>query len=408
MSVSVAESLAAAQSAAPPRTARPWWFELGSVLPRSIGFAARASRVTDTDAVPALSPNPLAWATIAIDELMVSGAFLLSRNSAVAATDLHLAEAEAAAERLDAAGVLADPMLWHPAPAPASKLRVSKRTAVMGGFGQVSWESTYEAPIRLAGADRWESVDSNRRAHAFFLRHHDKPRPWLLILHGHRMGEPRDIRLLGGAQLYRELGVNVAQLVLPMHGPRGRDGAIMFPGVDPIANLLGMAQAVSDARALIGWIRTQTDQPIGVHGVSLGGHVSALLASLTDQVAAVVPGVPLVDVASMLGETMRSRWGDEAVEEAHILDPAPRALSAVVSPLSFEPQVPHDRRFIYAAVGDRLVTADQALRLWRHWDRPKMLWLQGGHILNNTRSSRRFLVESMIESGVTGDPERPR
>jgi predicted esterase YcpF (UPF0227 family) len=193
-----------------------------------------------------------------------------------------------------------------------------------------------------------------------------------------------------------------------MHGPRGRDGAIMFPGVDPIANLHGMAQAVSDARALIGWIRTQSDQPIGVHGVSLGGHVSALLAALSDDVAAVVPGVPLVDVASMLGETMRSRWGDEAVAEAHILDPAQRALSSIVSPLSFAPKVPHDRRFIYAAVGDRLVTADQALQLWRHWDRPSILWLQGGHILNNQRASRRYLVDSLVASGVVGEPERER
>lgn len=386
---------------------RPWWVELGSVLPRTIAFAARAGRPASPDSTPALSANPLSWATVAIDELAVSAAYLLSRRTAERMTDARLAEAETAVEQLADAGVIADPMRWHPAPPPISEVRLTRRSAVLGGFGQVSFASGYEPPVEVAGAQRWNAVTSNQRAHAFFLRHPDRPRPWLLILHGHRMGEPRDIRLLGGAQLFEELGVNVAQLVLPMHGPRGRDGAVGFPGVDPIANLMGMAQAVSDARTLLGWIREQSDQPIGVYGVSLGGQVAALLASMTDELSAVVPGVPLVDVASMLGESLRTRWGEESVANSHVLDAAPRAISRIVSPLTFAPRVPRDRRFIYAAVGDRLVTADQAARLWLHWERPSILWLQGGHLLNNMRASRRFVVTSLAGAGVVGTAERP-
>ena len=47
-------------------------------------------------------------------------------------------------------------------------------------------------------------------------------------------------------------------------------------------------------------------------------------------------------------------------------------------------------------------TPQQALALWRHWDEPTILWLQGGHILNNMSASRRFVVEAMATSGVTG------
>jgi dienelactone hydrolase len=140
-----------------------------------------------------------------------------------------------------------------------------------------------------------------------------------------------------------------------------------------------------------------------VAGVSLGGHVAALVASLTDGLAAVVAGVPTCDVATMLAATMRSRWGVQAVTDSHVFDDAPRALSRIVSPLAFAPKVRHDRRFIYAAVGDRLVTAGQAVDLWEHWERPEICWLQGAHILNNVGAGRRFVAASLATAGVTGN-----
>jgi hypothetical protein len=60
-----------------------------------------------------------------------------------------------------------------------------------------------------------------------------------------------------------------------------------------------------------------------------------------------------------------------------------------------------ERRFIYAAVGDRLVTARQAEALARHWDDPTTMWLQGAHILNNVRASRRFVTRAFAASGVS-------
>jgi hypothetical protein len=338
----------------------------------------------------------LSWATVAIDEVAISTAYLMSRRSAEALTDVRVAEAVSALAALDAAGIIADPLRWHPAPPPIAATRLTTRH----GFEQLSFASGYQPPVDVPGSDRWYDVDVNGRAHVFLLRHGDRPRPWLIVLHGHRMGEPRDLRLLGTGRLHRDLGIDVAHLVLPMHGPRGRGGAPSFPGVDPIANLLGMAQSVSDARSLLAWIQEQTPHPVATFGVSLGGHVASMFASLSDGLAAVIAGVPTSDVATMLGATMRSRWGEAALADSHVLDDAPRALSRVVSPLTFAPRVDIDRRFIYAAVGDRLVTADQAVALWRHWDRPTIHWLQGAHILNNAGASRRFVATSLVSAGV--------
>lgn len=380
---------------------RPWWFELGSVVPRSLRFAAHATGSQPPDGVPSLSPSPLTLATVTVDELAMSTAYLFARRGAAAITQSAVDDAVEAARQLFEAGAVDDPLLVHPAPSAPTEVRLTRRTRGGIDFEHLSFASGYVPAVDMPGVETWRAGVGNDTAHAYLVRHGDRPRPWLLVLHGHRMGEPRDLRLLGSVRLGRQLGIDVAHLVLPRHGPRGRGGGHPFPGVDPIANLLGMAQSASDARSLLTWLRAESDRPIGVFGVSLGGHVAALLASLDDRLSCVVAGVPTSDVATMLADTMRGHWGEAHVTASHVLDDAPATLSRLVSPLTFTPMVARENRYLYAAVGDRLVTPQQALALWRHWERPKILWLQGGHILNNVRASRRFVVRALSASGVT-------
>jgi hypothetical protein len=391
--------------AQPADTRPPWWRELGRVLPRTMTYAAGATRRDAATGLPPLSGNPLSIATVAIDELAMSTAYLLSRRAAAGVSAAAPAEADAAVALLDRAGVVADPRLAHPPPPLPTAVRLTRRQRPGLDFEHVSFVSHYAPPVALPGADDWGGEAANRSAHAYLLRRDRAPRPWVLVLHGHRMGEPRDLRLLGSRRLQRDLDVNVAHLVLPMHGPRGRGGHRSFPGVDPVANFLGVAQAVWDARSLLAWLRTHDAGPIGVHGVSLGGHVAAMLAGLDADLAAVVTGVPTSDIATMLADTMRVRWGQEAVDESHVQDPSFRTLSRLVSPLAFPAAVDRDRLAMFAAVGDRLITPEQALALWEHWRRPPILWLQGAHILNNLGASRRFVVDALSRCGVTGRRE---
>ena len=379
---------------------RPWWLELGGVLPRSVKYAANAVRPQPIDTVPALSPNPLTFATVALDEFAMSAAYLVIRRGLTGNTEFGIDVAEEAVARLEGAGAVADPRLVHPCPPTPTDLRLTRRRRGGIAFEHLSFTSAYCPPVDLPGWEGWCRPERNRTVHAYLVRHGDRPRPWLLVLHGHRMGEPRDLRMLGALRLAQSLGVDVAHLVLPHHGPRGRGGHDTFPGVDPVANLYGMAQSVSDARALLAWMRDQSAGPVGVYGISLGGHVSALLASLDDGLSCVVAGVPVCDLATMLSDTIRGHWGPDLVAANHILDPAPVTLSRLVSPLGFEPALPRENRFLYAAVGDRLVTPQQALALWQHWEQPEILWLQGGHILNNMRASRRFVAHALRTSGV--------
>jgi hypothetical protein len=404
---------AAAAAATPDDTdqpaLRPWWAELGSVVPRSVAYSVRAARprvmrgddgTPDDTGVPALSPSPLTWATVALDEFAMSAAYLITRRGAQEVSVAAQLAAQTAVDRLRRAGVLANPSLLYPEPALPAALRRSDRSRGGVEFEHVSFASSWRPPAPLPADVPWDAPDGNGRAHAFLLRHGDRPRPWVVVLHGHRMGEPRDLRMLGSRRLAADLGVDVAHLVLPLHGPRSRGLKHPFPGLDPVLNLIGMAQAAHDARALIAWLRGQSATRVAVFGISLGGHVAALLAGLDAELAAVVAGVPTADVSTMLADTMGGHWGSEVVDRSHVLDEAAVTLSRLASPLTFPPVLERDRLFIYAAVGDRLVTPQQALALWRHWDRPAIRWLQGGHILNNARAARNFVALALRSSGV--------
>jgi hypothetical protein len=75
----------------------------------------------------------------------------------------------------------------------------------------------------------------------------------------------------------------------------------------------------------------------------------------------------------------------------------------VVSPLALEPRVPAERRYIFAAVADRLVPPDQVRDLWRHWGCPRIEWYQGGHMTFRAHPRVvRLIDEGLRESGLIG------
>ena len=133
-----------------------------------------------------------------------------------------------------------------------------------------------------------------------------------------------------------------------------------------------------DLRRVLAWIQTQWDGPVGVYGLSLGGYNAALLSSL-EPLDAVIAGIPAVDflrLSTRHGSPLQIR----AAEALGLVHEQIRELLSVVSPLAMKPLVPHERRSIFAGTADRIVAPDHPRDLWRHWDRPRIVWYPGGHI----------------------------
>jgi pimeloyl-ACP methyl ester carboxylesterase len=273
----------------------------------------------------------------------------------------------------------------------------------------MSFDSRYEPHAGEPGRERWLGYTANDRVYALMLRHRD-PRPWLVCVHGAQMGRAAlDLTLFRAWQLHEDLGLNVVLPVLPMHGPRARGlpkGAV-FPGGNLLDNVHAAAQAVWDIRRLLSCIRSQEpDSKIGLNGMSLGGYIASLVASLDDGLTCAILGVPVVDLVELLGRHAGLSHNDPRRQVLTLAKPIGR----MISPLALSPRVPMQGRFIYAGVADRLVhPREQVSRLWVHWGRPEIVWYQGGHTgFFQSRSVQRFVQDALVQSGLVDPSPIPR
>lgn len=302
-------------------------------------------------------------------------------------------------------GWLDDPAGYHADPPAPSSYDLIRERSLGQRYEHLTFSSGYRPDPDEPGAGRWSEHGPNRTAHAFIRRHRNHDGPWLVCVHGFGMGRPGvDLRAFRAPLLHRDLGLNLLLPVLPLHGPRMDEGAQPgegFMSIDLLDSVHGLAQSVWDIRAAIRWIRaTHGDVPVGIYGVSLGGCVAALVASVEDGLACAIAGIPAADLPGLYRRhappSVRRR-----AEEAGALGPDADAVHSVVSPLVLRPRVPQHRRYLFAGAGDRMSTSAQARLLWEHWERPQMAWYPGGHVgFWWARNVTAFVTAALAESGL--------
>ncbi len=347
---------------------------------------------------------PIARPTIAVarqvfhDEVVLLGMRMfmpMGEPGAVARVDREVTEALAF---YGAHGWLDDPSGYFTAPPPPTDVGIGDITIRGRTMQRLIFDSGYQPHPGEPGRERWDGYRANRREHALLLRHRE-PRPWVVCVHGAMMGRGSvDLRLFRARHLHEDLGLNVVLPVLPLHGPRKQKGAA-FPGQDLLDDVHAAAQAVWDIRRLIAWIRDQEpDQRIGLNGMSLGGYVSSLVASVEDGLTCAVLGVPVADLIAVLGGHGGLRDDDPRKQTMARALP----IGAMVSPLSMTPKVPMAGRFIYGGLADRLVNPrEQVLRLWEHWGKPEVIWYHGAHTgFFNSRPVQNFVDDALRQSGL--------
>ena len=342
------------------------------------------------------------------DELLLAG-FTMVRSAPDATTlDRIAREVVAALEFYANQGWLDQPEGFFAPPPPLADVTVKPVNRMGRAYERLFFDSDYAPHPGEPGRDRWLNCTRNNREYALVLRHR-RPRPWLVCVHGAEMGRAAlDLALLRAWHLHSDLGLNVVLPVLPMHGPRARNlpKGVAFPSEDVLNEVHGAAQAVWDIRRLLSWIRSQQpDSMIGLNGISLGGYLTALVASLDDGLTCAILGVPAVDLVELVGRHAGLSQHDPIRRTMKLARPIGR----MISPLALTPRVEIQGRFIYAGVADRLVhPRDQVTRLWEHWGRPEIVWYQGGHTgFFRSRPVQRFIDDALTQSGLV-DPSRIR
>ncbi len=255
-----------------------------------------------------------------------------------------------------------------------------------GRVDLLSFESDFEA-VNPAMRKSYARHRKNRTAWAEHWRHDGPPRPTIAVIHGF-VADPYWIngRFLAMPWFY-EQGYDVLLYTLPFHGRR--QGALSpFSGHGYFSHGLAhmnetIAHAVYDFRHFLDHLEDLGAPAVGVTGISLGGFTAALLASVEDRLAFAVPNVPLASIVDLVlewtpaGELVRTalRLVGSSIREA-------RHATAVTCPLTYRPKIPKERLMIVAGAGDRFAPPKHSRLLWDHWDRPRLHWFPGNHILH--------------------------
>ncbi len=336
------------------------------------------------DEVPKPKLSLGALAMIGIDEALMIGLGMASRLHAPR-TNYHERCADEMADALEfftAKGWIDKPEGYHQTPPELNKIKFKHETSRGVHYEHMSFESAYTPHAGEAGRSRWLGYTANHTAHCWVLRHAGPQRPWLINIHGYRMGMPyMDLPFFHAEALHQDRGLNILQYVLPLHGPRkigpsSGDG-VLSPGY---VNLIHTeAQAIFELRRIISWLHNDGAPQVGVHGISLGGYTTALLAGLESELACAIAGVPainLVRTARRLGTGSLLNFMDDIDIPWDDIE----RMTRVISPTALKPKIPTKRRYIYAGLLDRLARPEDPVDLWKHWGRPEIQWYPGNHL----------------------------
>lgn len=337
----------------------------------------------ETEGVPAPEHSLTLAARVAVDEAILATTVLSSTIPGPPVLARIREEIDEARSQFNQAGWLEKPAEYHRPPPPLADADLTRSSERHRGLAceHISFESGYAPAAHEPGAERWRGYTRNRTAHGWVVRG-DPAKPWLVCVHGYRLGYPAiDFSAFGVEGVVGRHGLNVLLPALPLHGPRtvGKRSGDGFLSADVLDTVHAEAHAMWDLRRMLGWIRAQGAPAVGLYGQSLGGYTASLLSCLEDDLACVIAGIPVIDISRLFArhtpELQRLEAELSGVEEQHMEE-----ILRLISPLAMECRVPKPGRSVFAAVADRLATPDHARDLWRHWDEPALTWYQGGHM----------------------------
>jgi alpha-beta hydrolase superfamily lysophospholipase len=250
-----------------------------------------------------------------------------------------------------------------------------------GKVVDITWPSLFE-PLCDTVREKYLVHSTNLRGASRLFLHENPLRPVVILVHGYLCGQyPLEERIWPVQWLF-ERGLDVALFVLPFHASRRDDRSPRFPGGDPRITNEGFRQAIFDLRTLSAYLRDRGAESVGIMGMSLGGYTSSLLATLDENLAFVIPIIPLASIAEIakgagrfVGSPNEQTLQYEGLEAVH----------RAVSPLARPSRIDKDRMLILAASGDKITPVEHARRLADHFGAPLEMF-DGGHILQFGRA----------------------
>jgi dienelactone hydrolase len=207
-----------------------------------------------------------------------------------------------------------------------------------------------------------------------------KSRPAVIVLH-----------ILGGDfALSRYLAARLADrnvpalfIQLPYYGERRPEGS-KFLSADIERTVSAMRQGICDVRRSVAWLqgREEVDpRKIGVTGISLGGIVSSVAASVDPEIrqaVLILAGGGLADILWDMPEPEARHYRDLWIASGRTKADL-EALTRPYDPLTYAQGLKGKRILMMAGTVDEVIPPEAARKLWEAAGKPPIEWMPCGH-----------------------------
>ncbi len=247
---------------------------------------------------------------------------------------------------------------------------------------------------------------SNDKITGEVLIKNDEAAPNVIFVHGWRMSSFDRIKKIFQKQLMDDLGWNLYYFTLPYHFQRKPEQSLYSGEYMVSANihrtLQSVRQAVIDLRTLIHWIKANKSGPVIVIGVSLGGFLTNLTATVEPQIDALVSIFYSNRLSYSIWHTIPGKYIRADLEHHGVNYNDLIRYWRITEPSQATPKMKKDNILLISAKHDLYVHTEDADYLWESWDRPMRYVYNSGHagiVLCRRRIARDTL--SFLKENIT-------
>lgn len=258
-------------------------------------------------------------------------------------------------------------------------IQYSKEGYDVGSFSFPSLFSSGDTPNDLVNGE------------VFLNNHHDEV-PNVIFIHGWRMSSFDRIKKIFHERIAEELKWNMYYFTLPYHFEREPETSLYSGEFMISANISrtidSTRQAVKDLRALIQWIKKNKKGPVVLIGVSLGGFITNLVATLESEIDILTSIFYANRLSYSIWNTIPGKFIRKDLEEHGVNYEDLTSYWKITDPSQAVPKMKKDNILLISAKYDQYVHIEDADHLWEAWGRPPRYIYKGGHagiVLNRKR-----------------------
>jgi len=204
----------------------------------------------------------------------------------------------------------------------------------------------------------------------------------VILVHGWRMDNYKYMDSIY-LKSFMNLGYNIYHFVMPYHFERNSNNSLYNGELLVTSNidrtLLSIKQAVSDLRALIRWLKANTQGEVILIGVSLGGFLTNLTSAIESGVDMLISVFYANSLAHSVWNTKPGKYIKNDLIANSFSYNQLKDYWAAITPSLYQPAIPKSKILLLSAAYDQYVDLLDSDELWLRWGNPERILYKCGH-----------------------------